>query len=171
MIKSLWFLVGFLILSSTGCKKENDSSNSKVEFYLIESFNKVGSSYQIDEKSVVTQKTPLVYYSDILSYDSVEYIFELSEQAIEKIKNLEHSVHGLAFAIKSNNTLVYTGYFWPGYSSAGCDWVVIDPLMLGVGNKVHVQLGYPGLIQGTTIPDKRNDERIIQLFKQDNKLN
>jgi hypothetical protein len=76
----------------------------------------------------------------------------------------------LAFAIKANDTLVYTGYFWPSYSSVSCDWVVVDPNMTGIGNTMQVSLGYPGLIQGKIIQDKRNDKRIVQILREDRKL-
>jgi len=95
---------------------------------------------------------------------------ELSDKAIETLESLDYSVNGLAFAIKTNDTMIYTGYFWPSYSSASCDWVVIDPLMTSIGNKIQIRLGYPDLVQGQVIQDKRNDERIIRIFKRDNKL-
>lgn len=166
------FLVGLLILTGSGCeKKDYDSSYySRFGLYLVDRYSTIDNSYQIDESSVVTKKTPLILYSDFLSYDSAEYTFEVSERAIQAIKSLEHSVHGLAFAIKADNQLIYTGYFWPGYSSASCNWMIIDPMMVTIRNKIQVHAGYPGLIQGQVIPDKRNDPRIIQIFKQDNKL-
>jgi hypothetical protein len=43
-------------------------------------------------------------------------------------------------------------------------------MMVSAVNKMQVRLGYPGLLPGQVIPDKRNDPRIIQVFKQDNKL-
>lgn len=165
-------MVGLFILLAFGCKKDEPSgaSDGKIELYLIDTYSKIGYSYQIDESSVVTKNTPLISYADFLSYDSSEYTFELSDRALAAIKNLEHSVHGLPFAIKANDTLIYTGYFWPSYSSAGCDWVVIDPIMASIRNKIEVRLGYPGLIEGKTIQDKRNDERIIRILKLDHKL-
>ncbi len=103
-------------------------------------------------------------------HDPVEYTFELSKSAINAIEGLQHSVNGLAFAITADNTIIYTGYFWPSYSSASCNWVVIDPVMINVGNKIMVKLGYPGAVQGQAIPDKRNDNRIISIFESDHKL-
>jgi predicted small secreted protein len=156
----------------TACdKKENTNpGNGEVELFLLDSYKTVGSTNQIDEKTVVTQASPLVAYSDIQSYDSRTCTFKLSDRAKEDIKNLEHSVHGIAFAVKANNVLVYTGYFWPSYSSASCDWVVADPGMLLLGNEISVRLGYPGLHEGQIIPDKRNDQRILDIFASDGKL-
>lgn len=172
MNKILLSVGSLVVLIFTGCEKNenNPGSTGKVELYMIETYSKVEFSSQIDENSVVTEKSPLIYYQDFLSYDSTEYTFELSDRAIKSIQNLDHSVHGLAFAIKANNTLIYTGYFLPGYSSASCDWIVIDPIMITIRNKMQVKLGYPGLVQGQIIEDKRNDKRIVRIFKQDNKL-
>ena len=170
--KLFFSLFGLFILIAYSCEKNESSvnSNGKVELYLIHNYSRIDHSSQINENTVVTEKAPLINYSDIISYDSTKCIFELTDRAIEAIKDLEHSVHGLAFAIKANDALIYTGYFWPSYSSASCDWVVIDPFMTSIGNKIQVRLGYPGLVQGQTIQDKRNDGRIIQILKQDNKL-
>lgn len=172
MKKLKLFIGGLIILIISGCEKNESNSNlnGKVELYMIESYKKIENSSQIDERSVVTQKTPLIYYQDFISYAPKHYTFELSARAIDSINNLEHSVQGLAFAIKANETLIYTGYFWPSISSASCDWIVIDPFMTSIGNKIQVNLGYPGLIQGQKIEDRRNDQRITEIFKQDNKL-
>lgn len=159
-------LVSGVFLS--GC--ETICNNSQVELYLIDSFSTVGHSTQIDEMTVVTGAVPLLCYSDFLSYDSGEYTFEITGSAQQKIEDLEHSTHGIAFAIKADNTLIYTGYFWPVYSSASCDWIVIDPCMSSVDNKLQVKLGYPGLNPAFPVPDRRNDERLLRIFRRDNKL-
>lgn len=163
-------IIAVLSVITFGCEKDDKNSNGKVELYLLDTYSKIGNSFQIDEATIKTQVSPLINYADFISYDSINYTFELSDEAKNKIKNMKLSVHGVAFAIKANGTLIYSGYFWPSYSSANCDWIVIDPLMTSIGNKIRVNLGYPGLIQEQEIPDKRNDSRIIKIFESDNKL-
>ena len=51
-----------------------------------------------------------------------------------------------------------------------CDWVVIDPIMINDKNEMVVRLGYPGPVEGISIPDKRNDPQLLEIFRQDNKL-
>lgn len=154
-----------------GCKKDNNDAENKVELYLIDSYSTIKSpSHQIDETTIKTKASPLIDYVDIVSYNSTTYEFELSDKAKNTITNMGQSIDGVAFAIKANGTVIYSGYFWPSYSSAGCDCVVIDPLMASIGNKIYVQLGYPRLLQGQVIPDKRNDSRIIKIFESDKKL-
>ena len=76
----------------------------------------------------------------------------------------------MAFAVAADEELAYTGYFWPGYSSMGCQWITTDPLFIGNRNTMTMGLGYPGLIEGTSIPDNRNDPRILEIFRADGKL-
>ena len=164
------FVALTFVFSACGKNENTNPVNGHVELYLLDSFKTIGYTGQIDEKTIVLKARPLVTYSDFLSYDPATYTFKISNTAREAIKSLEHSVHGLAFAIKANNVLIYSGYFWPGYSSASCDWVVIDPMGLSLDNKLMVELGYPGFMEGQVIPDRRNDQRILDIFAGDNKL-
>ena len=174
MKQQILFIALILTLPSIfiACHKNEvvNPKNGSVELFLLDSYHTIGSTVQIDEKTVVTKSHPLVSYADFLTYDPKTYTFRISDSAKEAIKSLQLSVHGLAFAIKANNVLIYTGYFWPAYSSASCDWMVIDPATLSIGNELIVQIGYPGLIEGQVIPDKRNDQRILDIFTSDNKL-
>ena len=165
-----YLIIGILSSLTFGCEKDETSSDSKVELYLLDSYSKIGNSFQIDDTTIKTKTSPLIRYSDFISYDAKNYKFEISGKAKSAIDNMQHSVHGVAFAVKANGTIIYSGYFWPSYSSASCDWIVIDPIMISTDNKINVSLGYPGLFQGQVIPDKRNDSRIIEIFERDNKL-
>jgi len=165
-----YVIIGILSFLTFGCEKDEINSDGKVELYLLESYSKIDNSFQIDETTLKTKTSPLIGYSDFISYDTKNYEFKISDKAKSAIDNIEHSVHGVAFAVKANGTLIYSGYFWPSYSSASCDWIVIDPMMTSVDNKIKVSLGYPGLIQGQVIQDNRNDSRIIKIFERDNKL-
>ncbi|HBG25425.1 MAG TPA: hypothetical protein DDX10_10330, partial [Rikenellaceae bacterium] len=84
------------------------------------------------------------------------------------IKNIDHSVSGVAFAVTANGRVVYTGYFWPMFSSASCNWVTIDPIIAEYAKELKVTLGYPGDWEG--VEDRRNDERIISILSRDKKL-
>jgi hypothetical protein len=173
VFKTLLVLFSISMFVFTSCDKnenENEDVGSKVDLYLIGQFITTDNYGPIDEASVVTSKSPLINYADFISYNKSTYVFEISEHAIETIKNIDPTIDGSAFAIKVDDEIIYTGYFWPGYFSSICNWIVIDPLMLEEENELHVKLGYPETIEGVEIPDKRNDIRIIDVFKKDNKL-
>lgn len=174
MKRPILFTILFLMLHFIfiACDK-NDNTNSKdegVELFLLDSYKTIGSTAQIDEQTVVTKSQPVVTYSDFQSYDPDTYTFKISDAARETLKRMEYPVNGMPFAIKASNVVIYTGYFWPSYSSASCDWVVIDPMALLTGNELEVRLGYPGLFGGQIIQDKRNDRRILDIFESDDKL-
>jgi len=166
------FFTLILFISFFSCDKNNDFVNSKgdVELFLIKEFEKSSPMFQIDQSTVVTEPIPLLHYEDFLSYDNSSFKFEISENGQLKVKNLNHSVHGIAFALKANNELIYTGYFWPSYSSMSCDWYIIDPISIEYNGTCSVMPGYAWTLDFTAIPDMRNEPRILDIFRRDHKL-
>lgn len=170
-MKTLNFVTIFflgLVLILTGCEKDetNNDVGKDVELYLIESFKTKDTQYQIDENTVVTKAIPLLYYSDFISYDSQQYIFEISDESIKRINKLEQTISGIPFALKVNDEIIYTGYFWYTYSSQLCDGIIIWPEFIDVNGGIIVE--YSNLI--SDVPDNRNANEILDVFRQDNKL-
>jgi hypothetical protein len=154
-------------------KNESDPTGDipgEVKFYLIDAYETVDETPEIDFGTVVLNEDPLLYYSDLKAYNAREFFFKLTDGARDKIENMEHSVGGIAFAVTADEELVYTGYFVPSYSSISMQWVVIDPTFWHFTNRMYVNLGYPGQVEGVEIPDLRNDERILRIFRRDGKL-
>lgn len=174
-MKKLSFVFILTVIFSftfSACNEDLPSSEmvlGDIALYLIDSYETVENSTQIIESSVVTKKIPLISYNDFISYDLNEYTFEISDGAENAVKDLNLPTDGTAFAMKSDDEIVYTGYFWPSYSSGICNWIIIDPY-ISASNKLKVHLGYPWEMDEFDIPDKRNDSRIIQTFRRDNKL-
>jgi hypothetical protein len=159
------------ILSNCSQKEELPAPQGRVELYLLESFETTGDHYfQIDETSVIPETSPFLEFEDLLTYYPNEYSFTISESAKQKIENMEYSVHGQAFGILVNNELIYTGWFWPSYSSFSCDWIVIDPLTLWNDSKLKINLGYASSIPEIEIPDRRNDPRLLSVFRVNRRL-
>jgi len=166
-------IIILIILSVfVSCKKDKHSikAEGEIEFYLLKSYNTLDNSFMIDESTVITNNEALIKYSDIKSYEPETYMFVISEESKNYISNLEQAIDGLAFALKANGNVIYTGYFFPSYSSMICDWVVIDPIGIEYHNELKVKLGYPRLSEEMTIPDNRNNELILAILKRDNKL-
>lgn len=161
-------LLGVII---TSCNKTDNRSGDKVEIYLLDSFDtlEIAVGYQIKLESVVLKSAPLITYDEILSYDPETYIFKLSPEATDRIKNQQQDLHKVAFGIKANDELIYTAYFWALYSSTLCDWMTADPLFT-LDDGLKIKLGYPSQIDGIHIPDDRNDQKILDIFEKDGKL-
>ena len=164
-------LISALFFSSC---RENTSellvdSGDVVEIYLLESFTKTGD-LKIDESTIQLKSTPLITYSDIVSYNSSKHIFKLTDNGKNAIANLTQSGIRMAYAVKAKGEVIYTGYFWSNVMSSSCDWGVMDIIDLPIKNEIIVKIGYPWLLAGDNIPDKRNDKRIIDVLKSGNKL-
>ena len=159
----------FFYISFISCNENDDLHNiGKVELYEIEQFETVNNTDQIDEFTVITKKTPLLKYEDLLAYNSKEYKFKISEHARQLLEG--PPIKTGAFAIKANGELIYTGYFVPGFSSKLWFWNVIDPLMSSFTGDCYVNRI---VLQGGNqppFPDKRNDPRILEIFRKDHKL-
>ena len=170
-INGILFICVIVVFVSFSCEKDNTPSNADVEFYLLSSFITKDGTCKIIESSVILSDTALIKYDEIISYDKGNYSFKVSDKIADWLNDFEHNrIHTHAFALTIDKEIIYTGYFWAGFSSAGCDWIVIDPLNYSGKNELKVRLGYPGLIEGDTIPDNRNNKRLLEVLRMDNNL-
>ncbi len=163
----------FLTLITTlffSCKPDDQPMpEGDVSFHLLTSFETF-DNFKIHESSILWDSNVYLSYDDLESYDRDSYSFKLSEEAIEFLDNQEFNVHGTGFVVVAGEDPVYTGYFWPSYSSMSCDWLVADPLMAGITGELRMRLGYPGGGLDGLIPDKRNKDIILDIFRRDGKL-
>lgn len=165
------FICVIVVFVSFSCEKENIPSNAEVEFYLLSSFKTKNGTCKIIDISVIMSDTALIKYDEIISYNKRNYSFKVSDRTADWLNEFEQNrIHTRAFALTIDNEIIYTGYFWAGFSSAMCDWVVIDPLNYSGKNELEVRLGYPGLIEGDIIPDNRNNQRLLDVLRMDGKL-
>jgi hypothetical protein len=166
-------IISLLILLIAGCEKYQSprQPGNGLEFYLIKDFQRVGTSAKIINGSVILSDSVIIYYDEIVSYNSDAYTFTLNESSANRLNDFKNNhIHGTPFAVTIDKEIIYTGYFWCGFSSSMVDWVTIDPLNYSGKNQLRVSLGYPGLILGDYIPDDRNDIRILNILRRDSKL-
>lgn len=172
-MKMTIFLALLCCLIATNCKKAAYTTNadSKIEIYLLKFYTKVAGKDAISANSIVLEDSPLIKYAEILWYDPANYTFKIAEAPAKWLNDFQtnHS-HGKAFAVTIDRKILYTGYFWAGFSSASCNWIVVDPLNYAGKNELTVRIGYPGLMAGTTIPDNRNNAELLEILKADKKL-
>ncbi len=113
---------------------------------------------------------PLLTTKDIVSYTQTSHEIELSQNGYLTIADLPLPVTGISFAVCVNGQPIYTGAFWPGYSSLSFDGIVIDPIMASTEHPfIHIQLGYPGSDFYDAV-DPRSDLRILQALDRAGKL-
>jgi hypothetical protein len=165
----------FILLLLSGCEKFQSPriKGYGVEFYLIKDFKLAGTyTRKIDNSSVVLSDSVIIYYDNIISYSDDTYTFTVTKDVADRLDDFKNNkIHGKAFAVTVDKKIIYTGYFWCGFSSSSVDWVTIDPLNYSGKNLLPVSLGYPGLFEGDYIPDNRNDPELLNLLRRDSKLN
>lgn len=170
MKKLFLFIVVTAVLAFSCSKTDPIDAKGDVEIYLIKSFVESDENDYINSSTVELENTPFLNYEDLESYSSSTFKFKISDDKRSKFKLDGETIHFRAFAIVVDGEVIYTGFFWPSYSSQGMNWVVIDPVTAEMHGDLKVELGYPGMLNNQVIPDSRNDDRIINVFKRDNKL-
>jgi len=174
MIKFFKILFLALIIIPFGsCKNEIDNfkTGEKLEFYLLDEFETLDNKPEIIELTAMISDDVFINYTDIVSYKSATHTFVVSEKVVSKLLNTSGvGYHKKAFALTIDKEVIYTGYFWYGFSSTICDWITIDPILSGGGNALKVNLAYPTNGFASSSYDPRNDQRILCLLKKDRKL-
>ena len=157
-----------IILAFVSCEKYDLNIEGDVEIYLLDLFQSEIESLAILSDGLTLSTEPIIHYDEIVEYNSRTHNFSLTKSAAERIDG----EFGSAFALTVNQEIIYTGYFWSDLSSATVDWVVANLTSIQGLDKYEfrVQIGYPWLFEEWSIPDNRNDRRILSVFARDKKL-
>jgi hypothetical protein len=163
-MKKILVILTIFISILVSCKKD---SGFGLEIYLLDDFKTPLNSLEIIAGSEKLSKTPIIYYHNIIYYDSTDYFFKLDLSKAEELKHMDWT-YRKAFSLTIDKTIIYSGYFDTYSSNAGVDWIVINPL--SIDSSVDIKLGYPVVPNRLRSNDPRNDGRLIDLLKKDNKL-
>ncbi len=113
---------------------------------------------------------PVISAGDIISYSRETHEMKLTENALEKLRNLQVPVSGKAFAVCINHYPVYWGAFWTPFSSVSFDGVIIlQPLSHEDSGVIKIELGYPSpdFYSGE---DPRNEAELMKSLEEAGKL-
>jgi hypothetical protein len=162
--------IALLLIFGSSCEKQKPGVEGEIGIHLLSHQQTLDPLWEVDENTLTTEDIPLIRYEDILSYDPEKHIFRISSDAREGLKGQEMDLHNRAFAVKADEELIYTGYFWASFSSSICPWLTIDPIHAAYTGELRVELGYPGWMEEMRIPDRRNDRRVLDILRRDGKL-
>ena len=149
------------------CKKNKVAAGKDVEIYLLKTYQPVAGKCQVDAATAVLEDLPAMRNEDIFSYSKTSYQFTLSNSAIQKVNVFNG---GAAFAVTVDKQVIYYGILKLNISSSSCDHSITMDVMLARENKIQMNLGYPGLLQGVTIDDQRNNPTLIATLNAQGKL-
>ena len=113
---------------------------------------------------------PIISIQDIITYNAQTHEIKLTDQAFERISQLEVPVRGKSFLVCVDRAPIYWGAFWTPISSmafAGVTiWKPLGPQEIKV---ITLQLGYPSSSYYGG-EDPRNNTAILQSLEQSGKL-
>ena len=164
-MKRFTIILTVFLIFLVSCEKD---SGFGLEIYLLTDYQTKSTGKEIIAGTESLSKSPIIYYHDIIYYDSTNYYFQIDTIKAKELNHKNWATQGTAFSLTINGSIIYSGYFVPGYSSSGVDWFSIDPL--SVNSKIYIRLGYPMDLSKLDNIDPRNDERILNLLQKDNKL-
>jgi hypothetical protein len=113
---------------------------------------------------------PVISSEDVITYNAQTHEIRLTDQAFERICELEVPVEGRAFMVCVDKQSVYWGAFWTPISSISFDGVTIwQPYSSQDPSVITLELGYPSSsFYGGE--DPRDNPEILRSLEQDGKL-
>ncbi|MDN3655699.1 hypothetical protein QWZ08_08685 [Ferruginibacter paludis] len=149
------------------CKKENAAPGKTVEIDLLKSFQLVTGQCRINPSTATLQDTVAIGNNDIQRYSITDHTFTLNFLTIQRVKAFRDFT---PFAVTVDKQVVYYGIFKSAYSGASCDNSITMSNIFSADNKIVMQLGYPGMLQGTTVEDQRNNPKLIATLRRQGKI-
>ena len=151
--KSILLLLLSYLFISTGCNTPDSPSQPPmydgINFFLAENIAPSSNlNYQYFSIDTVTlSAVPIIKYENIVAYDTVKHIINLSFNNDSLLQALGTvSVYGKAFVVVSGTVREYGGFFWTPISSVPChiinlllSWQPSDSLS---ANQIRISNGY-----------------------------
>jgi hypothetical protein len=113
---------------------------------------------------------PLISGADIISYLKSTHEIQLTDEAFQKILDLEVPTQGKSFLVCVDRNPIYWGAFWTPISSQSFDGVTIwKPLSSQEPKVITLELGYPSSSYYGG-EDPRNNPEVMKSLEQAGKL-
>jgi hypothetical protein len=119
---------------------------------------------------IAIAEKPLVSNDDIVAYTWDTHEIELTPEAFQRIDALQVPTTGTTFVVCVDDSPVYWGAFWAGYSSQSFSGITImvKPSLAGE-NRLKISLGSPS-ISFYKGEDPRGETRIKEALEKAGKL-
>lgn len=128
--------------------------------------------YKIESSGNTNTSFSIVQYDEILGYDSTKCAFVLNESAWKRIEKEVGPVvpdPNFGFFVALNNEFIYAAGYIQLYSSFARRDIIT--FIVKKPNIIFMELGYPAVPENEfTGKNSRNDSRLINRLKEDNKL-
>lgn len=173
-MKTILSFITIISLFFVSCEKtENDklfSPGEGFEIYLttVPYSHNLNMDYgTIDFDTITLSDTPMLYYNDLLKYDTITHKLTLGISH-DSLKIGETGVFGRMFVVTIDKEPVYCGFKWTVISSVPCNWVFIEEPFADLDNlndnEIRISFFSP------IYKDPRLDKRIADRLKSDGKI-
>lgn len=155
-----------LLIGMTNCEKEGQNIEGPVMEDLLDTLTGINFVTGSQQNPYV-----IVKYDEITGYDSTIYTFCLNESAWKRLEDKILPIYPdphFGFSVFLNNELIYRASFIPPYYSMS--YFNIITFMIKESDLVYMELGYAAPPESFRGEDLRNDQRLIEQLKKDNKL-
>ena len=151
---------------TVSCNKNDLKGGKSLEVYHLKTMELVAGKCQVDGSKSTIETAAFLTNDDILEYSQQTHEFKLTNDGIQKVKAMGDRT---SFAVTVDRKVIYFGFFKTSFSSSSCEHSIT--MDLGSSNdKIMMRLGYPGLIQGISVEDKRNDPMLVATLANQGKL-
>lgn len=162
--QNMRYFLALLLLPLFTCNKDKIDAGSKVEIYLLESYELVAGKCQVNASTITLKNEPLVANDEIITYSNDDHTYTVTRATVQKIVALPGRT---PFALTINKEIIFTGFYMPLIMSSTCEHSIT--MSTGVQNKIFMNLGYP-YFSTTGIDDKRNDPSLLAILHAQGKL-
>ena len=153
-------LIVCIVLS---CESENPQDLPSFNFDGVTFAN--GDASNLDDYIL---DSVIISYDEIIGYDSAKHKFLVEDEVGIRMRSIIHPSIPTPFAIAVDKEVIYIAYFIPAYSSSSRNvCFMVDPFTFN--NEYRIELGYH-IPDNQICEDSRNDIRIIERLKENNKL-
>lgn len=159
-------IVVCIILLTGGCASAKEDG-----FAIYLTRDNVPPAQLLSMSNIAIADQPLIAMKDIITYNAQTHELKLTEEAFQRITDLEVPTNGKSFAVCVNKKPVYAGAFWTPVSSQSFNEVTIWKSYSTEDSPsiVTLELGYPtsDFYNGA---DPRNSPEILASLKKAGKL-
>jgi hypothetical protein len=167
IILVLGILVSSICITSEG-EGEGEGNDEGFAIYLTERDIPPAQMEALSHIKLADQ--PIISVEDVITYNAQTHEIKLTDEAFERISQLDVSTGGKSFIVCVDKRPIYWGAFWVLWSSMSFEGVTIwIPPILEESHVIRLELGYPSS-EDYTGEDPRSNPVVIESLEQAGKL-
>jgi hypothetical protein len=161
-ISSTFLIV--ITLTGLACRKaDGNHGGNRVEIYQFKSSTVIAGNCNIDSSRADLRNEPLIANDEIVWYDKDEHTWTVDEVAVKKLRELRDNE---PLAMTVGKKLIFYLINKPGYSSFAC----LSQITITSYGDNQLHMSPPSFSTGSSIPDQRNDARLLLALSAQGKL-